>query len=442
MAADKTKDKKTVDSTVSILDCAIEKTLGKKTTDKAKVLILLPLVKNLDTLPKSVKERYDIYCQSQHDEFTLLDYMRDACKLIEDNNITICLATSDEAAILLGALIKRFPHLRGPSIESVFIANNKYYTRCLLDPSPPAYSLIDVSSVNTLYNACERACETIGTLPAIAKPTMGALSKGVAIVKDINELFYQAEMCSKSNSVFSFHKEFMLSHIDMNLYPFAAKPCLLVEEYIHAEMIVTLEGYVRNNDIQHWEIIDSIYWKSRPMCYIGFAAPTVLSEETQDRAWKMYNQIVSKMIEHGFNDQFVNIEVFVQLSGDVKLLEVNPRIGLQRRLKATDTMTLSQLMISEGLQPVGKSCVNGPQHSLDACLITFGKGLAKDFLDFDNPNIFPMYSPDDYIDGSIGVGGACLANAFITGDSRDDLMGKFYKLLDKALLQPRHSPMD
>lgn len=78
--------------------------------------MLLSLDNTLETLTASIKERYDISCQYMRNSFTLLDYVMDASRLITERNISICLATSDEAVILLGALIKEHSQLRGVDI--------------------------------------------------------------------------------------------------------------------------------------------------------------------------------------------------------------------------------------------------------------------------------------------------------------------------------------
>ena len=154
--------------------------------DPVSVLVLYPnprIMLPIRSLPQDVSNKYrfifhdrskpSISCTS------LQEYLEDAKKIVRQENVKIVLSTGDTGALLNAALVQEFPHLRGPSVESVFLAYNKYYTHYFLDTQPIPFACIDLSAAN-LDQACEEALDKVGT-PAFFKPTTCCGGMGIVI---------------------------------------------------------------------------------------------------------------------------------------------------------------------------------------------------------------------------------------------------------------------
>ena len=77
---------------------------------------------------------------------SLQECLEDAKKIMASTNISAVLAYTDMDALVYAALSEQFPtRLRGPSVESVFLSNHKYYSRRFLDPDPIPFTFMDLS---------------------------------------------------------------------------------------------------------------------------------------------------------------------------------------------------------------------------------------------------------------------------------------------------------
>ncbi len=116
------------------------------------VLVLMPnpRIKHLiNILPENISSRYRFILYSKPkglDFASLQDCLEDLRKFVTGETIDIVLTHDDGGTLLRAALVQEFPHLRGPSVESVFLGLNKYYTRCFLDPQPIPFACLDLSS--------------------------------------------------------------------------------------------------------------------------------------------------------------------------------------------------------------------------------------------------------------------------------------------------------
>ena len=426
--------------------------------EKVKVLVLMWHSQNercINALPDSVSENYTFFYQqkSKRDTrtskfATLLDYVDDAKRLIKEHGISVVLGTTDIGAILSAALAVELPELelRVPSLESVFVCNNKYYTRCNLDPDPIPFALLDLSAKN-LQSACDEVASEV-PFPEFFKPCSGARSIGVQSVATREDLFATAQSyiakygCNSPVKPLNmtFLEPFYEKYVDSKQYPLCFTPSAIVEKHMGSTRGVNADGCVFEGEIIHWMISDSLYHKNYPSIYLAVAYPTQVSTDTQDKVWKLYDEIASKMIEYGFDNQFVNMEIFVLEDGNVQLMEVNPRLGVNVSLCSGAIMNQNAiealLKMGQGIHP-GKPVANG-RHAFYAYISTLGCGRCGDFLDYSCPDIVPLANPDDYVDGSAESGGV-LARVCLEGGSREEVTDKYKSICDRALLKPEFS---
>ena len=124
---------------------------------------------------------------------SLQECLEDAKKIMASTNISAVLAYTDMDALVYAALSQQFPtRLRGPSVESVFLSNHKYYSRRFLDPDPIPFTFMDLSlnlsDAKSLEQLCGEAINEVG-LPAFFKPCSGTSSIGLASIRSSSDLF-------------------------------------------------------------------------------------------------------------------------------------------------------------------------------------------------------------------------------------------------------------
>ncbi len=339
------------------------------------------------------------------------------------------------------ALVREFPHLRGPSVESVFLGFNKYYTRCFLDPQPIPFACIDLTAAN-LDQACEEALQKVGT-PAFFKPTTCSASVGVCSIENAQQLKKSAWSYISSDSFTlecsdaNFMNLFYAKNIDEQKYSLASKPTAIIEEHMGGAIRTNTDSYVFDGKNYHWSISDNVYSQSKPRYCFGCFFSSVLPE-TQQKIWNLHDAIVGRMIDFGFNESFVNVETFLLDSGEVKLMEVNPRRGgnlLVSRKMFIGNLIRAQLKLAQGENP-GPPVPNG-RCALYGHVRTCGSGKAKEFYDYSytNPALNHLRHPEEIVDGS-GESGFVIGQTFLSGDSYKDVMQKHWSICRHVLLKP------
>jgi len=427
------------------------------------VLVLLWHSQNercVKSLPGSVSKKYNFFYQQtgkydpRTSKFTLLDYVEDAKDLIKKHNISILLSINVDLANMVTAVLAReMPELklRAPSVESIFLCHHKYYARCFMDPDPMPFALFDLFTED-FAGACDEVVQKV-PFPAFLKPCSGTRSEGIANVptkeqlapklKEFMRKYIESDVSSVRPILTKVLNPFYSKYVDIERYPLSLVPSVLIEEHMGTAPSIRADGYVFNGEIFHWALADNIYHTAKPQCFIAIAHPSLTPAAIQEKVWKLYDEVLHKMIACGFDKQFVNIEMFI-LENKLRIMEINPRNGLNVALYSgqvfDQTITEALLKIGQGIPP-GTPVANG-RHAFFGYVNTTGSGKAKEFLDFNaDPTIDPLVTPDDIIDGS-GDSGCILARMSVAGESREDVMKKYKAICRKVLLKPELSLWD
>ena len=161
--------------------------MDKETDNYSNVLVVIVSKINmgrykLDILgASSLGPRYRFVFQADETQqrhfASLQECLEDAKKIMASTNISAVLAYTDMDALVYAALSEQFPtRLRGPSVESVFLSNHKYYSRRFLDPDPIPFTFMDLSlnlsDAKSLEQLCGEAINEVG-LPVFFKPCSG-----------------------------------------------------------------------------------------------------------------------------------------------------------------------------------------------------------------------------------------------------------------------------
>lgn len=415
--------------------------------DTVNVLVLDPnprVLYSIRNLPQDVLEKHRFIYHNQNECSSLQDCLEHAEEIVRKENIKVVLPTSDNGALVKAALVQEFSHLRGLSVESVFLTNNKYYTRCFLDPQPIPFASLDLTATN-LDQACEEALEKVGT-PAFFKPGSYCGSVAISSIHSANHLkkfaqfyisnIYNTLECSDAKFMNSFYSKY----IEDKKYPLARKSMAVLEKHMGNAIITNSDSYVADGKIYHWSIFDHLYSQIKPRYYLGAFYPTRLSTSAQQKIWNLHDAVVHRMIDFGFNNDFVNVETFLPDSGEVKLVEVNPRQGgnlhISGEVFRDGNIIEAQLKLAQGVSP--KPPVPNGRFGLHGFIRTCGCGTAKEFYNFSNSTSFPQESPDQEIDGC-GESGADIGQALVHGNSYEEVMEKYWSVCRQALLKPELS---
>ncbi|XP_066264333.1 uncharacterized protein [Branchiostoma lanceolatum] len=263
---------------------------------------------------------------------TLLDYVQRVKKLVACHNINIILPTIDLSTFVHAAIARDFPHIPGPSVESCYLAFHKAYTRQYLDPteSPTPYDVVDLDSPTMLEDA-ERALEKVG-LPAFVKPASAFGSVGVAKVENYEDMKRALQNLRtmraehphyKASPSAALFKDYFKQYLDVEKYPLALRDVVIVEPYLDAVAFYSVDGCVVDKEIVPWTITDELRFDHQEAKFMTVISPTSEPEDLQKRIWDVYEGVMTRMVQFGFNNGFTNIDVFRMKDGQLRLCEVN-----------------------------------------------------------------------------------------------------------------------
>ncbi|XP_006817869.2 uncharacterized protein LOC102804887, partial [Saccoglossus kowalevskii] len=191
------------------------------------------------------------------------------------------------------------------------------------------------------------------------------------------------------------------------------------------------------------------YQNKHTHCNIGGITPAPLSNDDTKRLWKLTDAITSKMIDHGFNNQFLHCEFFM-IDGDFKLVEVNGRIDPS--LPPVYNIVYENGDSWQALLHLGSGKkVTAPKHNgmLGMCgyIQTFAADIAENLLDFDEVAKHPIMmrtlcSPKEMVEQTSDIYATALAETCLTGYTVDDLIKRHHELCKRVLKKPDLTPWE
>ncbi|XP_078594323.1 uncharacterized protein LOC144872089 [Branchiostoma floridae x Branchiostoma japonicum] len=411
---------------------------------------------NLLRTCEGIPVRKVIFSYLQEGE-SLLDYFYRLKEVVTGNDVDVVLAIYDIATLVQSALVREFPNrLEGPSVESSFLAYHKVYTRQCLDPDtdPSSHGVLDLDS-ETLLEDADALLKRVG-LPAFAKVPCGHSSVGVwkissdgqlvdvlGAVRRLNGLHFSQNQHSCSAT---FMRDFLQKVLDVDHYPMVLRDTIIVEPYIDAPAKACVEGCVYNKEILHWAISDSLHWPGQDIPFQGNYMPSTLSEVIQRRLWGGFDNVVGRMVERGFNNQFVHVDYFILADGQIKLIEVNARMsGNLSGMYAACLSGRVQLQTLLGLccgvrpalpAPTGRAALNLPLQVHDNCT-----GKVRDMVntleaeilkeDSDVKITWMMSFDDQFLHGKVEF-----AKLWTYGKTPDDAKKKCREVTQRLVKKP------
>ena len=378
-------------------------------------------------------------------DFDIMQYLERCRQYIHQHDIQVVLATRDIPSLVQAQLSQEFKHLRGPSVESSFLCLHKYYTHQWLDFPSSKYAIC-------LLEREKDSSEYIKGIdipfPWIMKPCTTACSSSIFKIYNIREAenaiaFYEKNTRDNLNYL----SPFFQAYLDTDKYQLINSNTILVEEYIDFPYKCCVDGCVSNGEILIWGISDSHYLASKPECLADFTFPSTLPISIQEKLNQAYKKIVQKLIEYGFDNQFVDIEFFVSDKGEIKVMEINGRMipvsaSLYRQCLNRGDPYTALISISMGGSPKTPT-ENGLVGGL-FYITTFARGIAKNLFDFERANsianIEIRSDPEQEIAES--TNGFPLATINLVGNSYAEIQEQANLIRRQLLRQPEFYPLN
>ncbi|XP_066280168.1 uncharacterized protein [Branchiostoma lanceolatum] len=420
--------------------------LSKENPDKEEDLRKCPTVQVKNVIFNDIRQKEN-----------LMDYVQRLKKVVKENDVSVVLPTTDLSTFVHAALARDFPHIPGPSVESCYLAFHKPYTRQYLDlaETTTPYDALDLDSPS-LFQDAERTLEKVG-LPAFVKPATATLALGLKKIEnydDLKDALVDLKKMRDEHPDFmfapsaAFYRDYFTEYLDVKKYPLALRDVVLVEPFLDAETLCTADGCVVDGELVHWTITDELQYDGHEARFTSMLGPTNEPQDVQTRMWRIYDDIMGKMIQRGFNDGYTNVEIFKMKDGKLRLCEVNARgsgqvQGVYRQVYKNANQDYVYLAAGTGIvpatpPPTGRHGVAYMAKFLDlerpGNLMDFDQ-IAKLKSDSD-VYISPRCGPDDKLAAIPGSAGCDIGTVVAYGNSRHAMMKKLVDVLRLIVKKP------
>jgi biotin carboxylase len=232
------------------------------------------------------------------------------------------LATEDYPVCIMGSIIAEKLGLRFPSTASVFICQNKYYSRTVqasfIPEATPGFALIDPE---TEYSGEEIPLE----FPFFIKPVKSYLSMHAKAVRNASEL--NSALAAARTKLPQFTRPFdeLLATYPVEGFAFVPGRMMLAEEMLRGEQ-VSIEGYVYDGEITILGIFDSLMHPGT-LSFKSFETPSSLPGHAQERVRSIAEKAVRAS---GLESTVFNVEMmYIREDDSAKIIEINPRMAGQ-----------------------------------------------------------------------------------------------------------------
>ncbi|XP_014672439.1 PREDICTED: uncharacterized protein LOC106812943 [Priapulus caudatus] len=356
--------------------------------------------------------------------------------------------TYDDAPIIIASIVtEKFPNLCGPSLMSEFYCFNKYYTYQLIDPDPIPFKFVDLRACADRSDAAMSEILKTTGVHAFIKLTTSVASKDVHLAYNEEELRKVIETLSELTTEITGFLDRLQKHLKPEQFPPHYSRGAVAMKYMNDASIITVIGYVCKGKIHHWVIGDLKRWPSKPELIHMTLFPSEHSPATVDKAWNRYDQVARNLIKYGYDDQFIEAEMFVTKQGDVHLMEINGRTVFAVRRSShvlnNGDMVAAVVDIATGVRSTPQT-YNGKRVGL-LILSIVESGRLRDIIDMEFYNsltaldLCDPVNEDIYVDCSrFTRGGYIVVNKRVDGDTTDDILEKGTQMLQKIYKDPEY----
>jgi len=260
---------------------------------------------------------------------------------------------------LIASVVARRLGLPGTSPAALITAQHKYYSRevqaRVAPEAVPRYAVFSYQRVDP--------AEIGLPFPFFVKPVRATFSVLARRVSNAEEL--QRHMRFSMIETFII-KRLVRPYNDLaaDYTDFAINAHHMIAEEPMSGLLVNLDGYACNGRTHFIGIVDALLFPGTD-AFMRFEYPSRVPESERDRMYALARRVLEGL---GFDHGFFNVEMFWRPdTGELKLLEVNPRMasqlaGLYRRVEGFNPHRML-LDLSTGVEPRAEVRRTGASHA-------------------------------------------------------------------------------
>jgi len=223
-------------------------------------------------------------------------------------------SSDDHPGSIIASIVANHWNLPGPTPLSTLTCQHKYYSRITQQESvpdaTPKFALVDPHKpiIDMPYPLFIKPTKSYFSMFAEKIDSPEALKKRMKYLQPTRHFIRPFNQLLKKHTNFTYNADY-----------------LLAEELLSGQL-VTLEGYIQNNQVGILGIIDAHMYPGT-ISFHHFEYPSALDKTIQKRM----HTIAKKFIQHvDLNNTLFNIELMYDKNKDtIHIVEVNPRIVLQ-----------------------------------------------------------------------------------------------------------------
>ena len=384
----------------------------------------------------------------------LQSLLEDCSEVIKEESIDVVISLHPGLEMVQTTLMKRFPNLKGPSFESVFLSLHRYYAKEVtcegFSVNSEALTIDDVSA-----SGLDSVIEDLGS-PVVLKEAFNFDNSYTRKIKNGESLFAERDAI---RDVLQDRKEqtqdFLAEHLDVERYEKCLDLCFLLEEYVkpgkHTGSLHLVEGCVVDEMVVPWAISDVGVYKHKPVVVKYVVCPSELDDSKKFDLWAVYREVAQRLIGHGFNNQFLEMEIFIGKDESEKVLGLRPSLNpanvpLYRHVLMNGDSVIAQ--VSAGRQHVPREPRTIPNRyalrakvSAQVYNITLDQVVDKEAADAVD-GLAMLHTRNDYVieQGNADEDGVRLGDIRLYGASFDECVHRMKGICKEALIDWKKPP--
>lgn len=432
-----------------------------------RVLVIPPVVeRNTDalfsTLEQTFKDKFTFYTvrplPRKPNHMVDFELLMEKCReVIREEDITILYANKPLGSFVAALLSEEFPHIKGPSSESVFICNHKYYTSTIVDTTvkklPFEVVRLDGDLFDTAYDLLQKC-----PMPGVVRACIGS-GTSVYCFHNRDQLIKVLIQTKRDVSHLLDLQSWLLEFANSEKYPLAKEPVSLINPYFDRCQArgctwwnLSIEACVFQREIIPWAICNvvTLPYGKRDVThgFSGFEMPTCLPADLQDLTWTEFRKDIERLMQFGFDNSFVHAEYMVFENGYIHLVSMNGRLKAKctsmyvRALDNGDNVKAA-LQVANGIRPL-KPTLSG-NYVLTYSMVVFEVGKADSIILFEkalaHPDVTLYYRPGQDIIIEPDKDFAVLGTITVIGKDFPDAFEKIKALRPEILRIPEMVPL-
>ncbi|MGM9515875.1 ATP-grasp domain-containing protein [Roseateles sp. DB2] len=375
---------------------------------------------------------YDASLQS----FDPIEFVRKGISMGKEHAVDGIFFTED-LANFCGAVMGQALNLPTPSVEAMFLANHKYYSRSR-ERHPIRFQGFRLDQDDWMRDI---------TFPSHLKPPSLFFSLLQTTVTQPQELAEAvAELREKLPAFARPYKELFSRYVDADRFPLAMHDMFMAEEFVSCRTQHAVEGWT-DAEGRHaiWAVSDNNYFDGVGSALDNNSVPSRLGAAELDRVVQAALDAVENI---GIKNGFWNVELWVLPNDDIRITEINGRACVSMTALYKQVFGKSQYALIAKLAaglPIEASDAAGPPKGVGGmfAVSTSRQGYVRDLLDeeaFAQVQHMPgivrtaqIFPGDAYIDWHQTGGRSCLARFWLVGESYEAIAAQAREIRARVL---------